>query len=317
MVQSSKLVKPLGATVLLLIYTYYSEPRFGNVDGAIIFGIYYLAARAMKNGEERYFALIGYALWTIAYILMMFWTVEKQLSMWPVVTGAYYLVCESFTGFTSFFEPRSKEAYVTPLAVRIGYGVFFFCDVILNVFTILYGSGQETDELGILPMETVSQRVVALCTWLLFWICLLRTSASIMPRETKYCQYAYHAVAHAATMRMPLIAMGPSHQILKLQIFGSAVYVCRFSSPTIPNPANLFRFVMIAMPIACALMSSTLHDSLLEMTQSRFTTTVAEYLALLWISIFVTVSQKNDQHGVIPFSAHQHRDDGKVSEKVQ
>jgi len=221
--------------------------------------IYVLAYYSMTEGTDKRYSLVGYWFWILSYIGQIYYGVTMQVSTWPLVCGAYYVVNEYLTCHTTVFESKDVS-YVTPTYVRVGYTAYFLLDVMLNVITIAFGTGADYDELGLMPIRTVQERLVAFGLWMAFWTVTTVASAKVFnPRQAKYAMCAFHFICHASTVRLPVFAQHlRTHAglttLIKFQVFGSGVYVVRNKAP--PAPMLLFRLLLWFLSITCGWMAS-------------------------------------------------------------
>ena len=102
--------------------------------------------------------------WIASYVFMFVDILIHRRSYWPMATGS---------ALWASFEVVTATEEKTNATKKISYGLFLLIDLSITTLTIIYGSGQDMDEFGILPMGTVCDRlraflIYSFCLWTFF-----------------------------------------------------------------------------------------------------------------------------------------------------
>jgi hypothetical protein len=306
MVNKSKLVVPAALTVGYLYYILSTPADFDMTNYALgLLVIFALAAKAISDDTDKYFVLVGYLFWNLAYVWQIYYGFKEQKSSWPLFTGAYYVVNEFITCCTNIYESHGSEngRYVTPLYVRMGYYIFFALDLFLNMMTIYLGTGSATDELGVFPMNTMEQRALGFVSWCAFWMFTqYQLAQTFGPRQAKYSMAAFQYVCQLSTLRLPVFRQIHSHiglaNAMKFQTFGSAFYVVRIKAPC--EPQILFRTLLFFMSPFCALTATSLFPLITDgLSTETFGILTCIWLVSFWV-VLVGIQRYSRAKEVLP-----------------
>jgi len=312
-----KLLLPAGLAASYLYYILSTPADFDmqnyGIGLAVIFA---LAGKAILDDTDKYFVLVGYLFWNLAYVWQIYYGFKEEKSNWPLFTGAYYVVNEFITCCTNIYESPGAESgmYVTPLYVRMGYYIFFALDLFLNMMTIYLGTGSDADELGLFPMVTMEQRAFGFVSWCAFWLFTQVNLARVFgPRQAKYSMAAFQYVCQLSTLRLPVFRQIHSHtglaNAMKFQTFGSAFYVVRVKAPC--EPQILFRFLLFFMSPFCALTATTLFPHITDgLSTQTFAMLTAAWLVGFWF-VLIGINRYNRAKKVQPI-----KEDANVSKSV-
>lgn len=198
---------------------------------------------------------IGYLHWFLVYSLMLWEGIYLGTGTWPVITGGYHLIWESFDGFFNYFNKGTTTSSKLRALKRIGNVIFFVMDAGLHLLFVLYGYGTTTDELGLPIPQTVRGRVlyhaIVLSVWISVCVLCFRFGLS---RQFKYISPALHIVQHASMLRLPAYA---SSSLLMtaawVSTIGNFCFISIIWSPHFPKPKTAFAFFALTFPIVTAI----------------------------------------------------------------
>ena len=233
---------------------------------------------------------IGYLHWLLVYGLMLWEGVHLGTGTWPVITGGYHLIWESFDGFFNYFNKGTTTSSNLKLRAlkRVGNMIFFVMDAGLHLLFVLYGYGTTTDEFGLQIPQTVQGRVLYHAIVLSVWIsvCIL-CSRFGLSRQFKYISPALHIVQHASMLRLPAYASSPLLMTATwVSTIGNFCFISIIWSPHFPKPKTAFAFFALIFPFVTVI-ENVLSVQLRVISVEQFSLIISIWCIIVSLLVFL------------------------------
>ena len=218
-------------------------------------------AAPKAQAKNKLLLAVAIAVWTVGYGCLVASAVINRAAPWPMVFGAWSLAWELD------FTRRSLKAGKFTSAV--GFASWASADMCLMTVLVLYGQGHArgtavTDELLLMPLDTMQQRLTALVAYFGFFTAFLR-SCTLLMGETfvKYQSFFGLHVLVAAQLRLPsfraAIASASWHEFsLLVHGYGILTFIShvlwahKFVQPNLSNTIKLYVLLLPTLNLVMA-----------------------------------------------------------------